>query len=705
MHFFKVILKCCIVLSFLEGYAQSNRGFTPKSFENQLEAEQIILDHSIAVSFKNHLIHLCSAPHVAGTPQNEKIMEYISKSMKDAGFHTNIYPYAVYLPEAPGTAFAAIVTPTRVPLNNQEDIIPEDLFSAHPDLHFGWNAYSGSGDVTGQVVYANYGTKEDFEKLEDLGVDLNGKIVIARYGKNFRGYKAKFAEEYGAAALIIYTDPADSGYAKGLVYPEGTYYNHSSVQRGSLKTLDWPGDPLTPGKPAIGAGSEFSGNFVVDRLDPKKIDLPNIPVLPLPYGSANEIFQRMKGSAVPPLWQGGLPCTYRLEGGPELTVRVKVSQDRRLDTIKNVVSYIQGSVYPDDWIILGSHYDAWGFGATDPNSGTALILTIAETLRKLANSGYHPKRSIYLAHWDAEEQGLIGSTEWVEQMKEELMAKSVCYINLDGAVSGPNFGASSAPMLKAIISDVAKKIPYPDNNMSLFYKWKLQSNKEPDPGSLGGGSDHVAFYMFAGVPSISTGMGGPTLYHTNYDNLHYYEKFANPNYVYAETMHKFVTILTLRLANADVIPFEISRYATDLKTHLNTLENELKKAAPSLTNLLQYSQQSLNKLNKVALLCDQKIKKILNTDKLHQKKIDALNQRLKNLEKAFLYEEGMPFASWYKSLYVASDPYTGYSSWILPALKYCVNRADFSELKKWDKITAEAIDKLTEMIKKINKEL
>ena len=701
----RITIGCFLFLASHVVNAQNIRGFTAQSAVQQLKAEQSIISGSISESFKKHLHQICARPHVAGTEQNKAVMEYIHKAMRNTGMQTDIYPYDVYMPETPGIASAFIVSPNRIPLNIQEDILPEDPHSAHPELLQGWNAYSGSGDVTGQVVYANYGTKEDFEKLEELGINLKGKIVIARYGKNFRGYKAKFAEEYGAAGLIIYTDPADAGYTRGLTYPEGTYYTASSVQRGSLKTLDWPGDPLTPGKAALIVNPESQKSTEVGRLNPGTLALPKIPVLPMPYGSANEIFQRMKGNAVPQEWQGGLPCTYRLEGGTELTIRLNVKQERKLTRIGNVVSFIKGTESPDDWIILGSHYDAWGFGATDPNSGTALIITVAETLSKLAKTGYAPKRSIYLAHWDAEEQGLIGSTEWVEQLKDGLMAKSVCYINLDAAVSGPDFGASSAPVLKALIKEVASVVPYPDSDLNLFEKWKSNSNKEPDPGSLGGGSDHVAFYMFAGIPSVSTGMGGPTLYHTNYDNLYYYEKFANPEYIYAETMHKFTSILALRLANAEIIPFEVDRYATDLKTHLDELEKQLKAVAPSLSNMLSYSNKSVSTLKKETLIYEQKTSRTLSAGRLSQAKLMSINQKIKQLEKAFIYEKGMPFGDWYKSLYVASDPYTGYSSWLLPALKYCVFHANFTELKKWDKITSEAIDQLTMYIRDINKEL
>ena len=443
-------------------------GYSSTSWEKQLKTEALFFEHQNSKSFKNHLRELTVRPHVVGSKENKKVQEYISKVMQDAGLSVKNYPYDVYLPKEPGYSLIEIVTPKRKVLNQKEDVILNDPFSRDSLLWKGWNAFSGSGDVTAEVVYANYGRKEDFEKLKELGIEVEGKIVLARYGGNFRGFKAKFAELNGAKGLLIFTDPKDSGFTKGLVYPEGPYYNNSTIQRGSLLTTDFTGDPLTPFEPAL----PLDGKRKIKRLSPKDAQLHSIPVTPIAYGEAEKILEQMKGKPVPQDWQGGLGFTYRLDGGKDLIVRLKV--DQKIDFVRatNVVGMIKGSDAPNEWIILGSHYDAWGFGATDPNSGTAMLLNLSETLGKLLKEGDRPKRSILIAHWDAEEHGVIGSSEWVEQMREELNAKAIVYMNFDGGVSGKNFGASSAPTLKKLLLEVSKKIQYPYSDQNLYEFWK-----------------------------------------------------------------------------------------------------------------------------------------------------------------------------------------------------------------------------------------
>ena len=428
-------------------------GYSEDSWSKQLKVEEIFSNEIDKSSFKKHLKKLTERPHVVGSEGNTEVIRYIGQVMDDAGFKVTNYPYDVYLPNKPGNSIIEIVTPSRDILNQKEDIILDDPFTTDPELWKGWNAFSGSGDVTAEVIYANYGRKQDFEQLKELGVEVKGKIVIARYGGNFRGYKAKFAEANGASGLIIFTDPQDSGFTRGLVYPEGPFYNSSTIQRGSLLTTDFTGDPLTPFEPAL----PLDGKKKIKRLDPKDAQLHTIPVTPIGYGEAQKILGQMQGNPVPSSWQGGLPFTYRLEGGSSLTVRLKV--DQKIDFVRatNVIGMLKGSESPDEWIILGCHLDSWGFGATDPSSGTAMLLSLSETLGKLSDEGYRPKRSILIGHWDAEEHGVIGSTEWVEQMRDELNAKGVVYMNFDGAVSGKGFGASSAPTLKKLLVEAFKR--------------------------------------------------------------------------------------------------------------------------------------------------------------------------------------------------------------------------------------------------------
>jgi len=587
-----------------------------------------------------------------------------------------------------------IVTPRRMPLNQQEDVLPENPYSSHPELKKGWNAYSGTGDVTAEVVYANYGTKADFEKLKELGVSLEGKIVIARYGGNFRGYKAKFAEQNGAIGLLIYTDPGDSGYAKGLVFPDGIYYSESSIQRGSLMTEDFTGDPLTPFEPAL----PLDGKKQVKRLDPSETQLPTIPVTSIPYGSAKEIISQMNGQPVPAGWQGGLPYTYRIEGGDALTVRVKVAQKRDFVRINNVVGTLKGAEYPDEWIILGCHYDAWSFGATDPNSGTAMLLALSESLGKLAQAGLRPKRSILIAHWDGEEHGVIGSTEWVEQFRDELSAKAVAYLNFDAGVSGQNVRGSSSPTLKHLMASAGKEVVLPNSEETIFANW-AGSNDEPTMGNLGGGSDHIAFYMHLGIPSLSGGAGGPTLYHTNYDDLFFYEKFADPSFKMGGTVEQWVGIMSLRLANATIIPYQVTRYAKDLNTHFQAAIKQIKTYSPEFAGFSKVDA-ALEKLESSSDRMNELLQQNLAANKLSTKQVKALNQSLLTWEKSFILKEGMPFGSWYKSLYASTDPFSGYASWVLPAIQYDIEKKAGDNFAALDETYATAINQLSDQIEK-----
>ena len=677
-------------------HGQPITGFSTSSSEKQKQAESVFLNQQESERYKNHLKTLTKEPHVAGSKANERVRDYMADVMRKAGFQVEIFPYDIYLPVMPGTASAEIVEPIRLPLNNKEYIHKEDPFSSDPNLYFGYNAYTGTGDVTAEVVYANFGRKEDFEKLEAMGISVKGKIVIARYGGNFRGHKAKYAELHGAAGLIIFTDPGDSGYAKGLVYPEGPYYNESDIQRGSLLTLDWFGDPLTPFEPAL----PLDGKKKIVRKKPEEVTgMHNIPVLPLPYGSAKEIIGRMTGKPVPAGWQGGLPYTYRLEGGPALKVRVNVTQKREIQRVYNVVGTLVGSELPNEWIMAGSHYDAWGFGATDPNSGTAMLLALSESLGKLSQAGYKPKRTIKIAHWDAEEQGVIASSEWVEQFRDELDAKGVAYLNADGAVSGKNFGAASSPSLKNLSIDATKAVQYPDSSKSLYEHWLgKRGAKEPPLGNLGGGSDHIAFYTHVGIPSWGGGMGGPSLYHSNHDSFSFYERFADSSFKMGPLVESVFGIMALRLANADVIPYNVSRYGTDLRTHFEGLQKLTKAYDKSET---AFSFDALIKAADELKKSGEESESALKTANESNKK--AINAELLLLERQWIDKQGMPYGNWFRSLYASPDPYSGYASWMLPGFQYEAANKSTANLKMWEQKYLDTISRLKTKMEAITK--
>lgn len=691
------LLICAGLIGSIE--AQDLDGFQKSSQNSQLTLEKDFLNTVDFSRFRKHLTAITSEPHPAGSVANVKVKDYLVKTMRDAGWDVKVHPYDVYLSKEPGESVVEIVSPFRQPLNQQENIESEDPYSNHPDLGKGWNAFSGSGDVTAEVVYANYGTKADFDKLKEMGIDVKGKVVIARYGGNFRGFKAKFAEAAGAVGLLIFTDPGDSGYTRGLTYPDGIFYSETSIQRGSLLTVDWTGDALTPFEPAL----PLDGKEKIKRLAPESVGLHTIPVTPIPYGSAKEIMTLMKGKPVPNGWQGGLPFTYRLEGGSELQVRVKVDQKREYVRTNNVVGTLRGSENPDEWVILGCHFDAWSFGSTDPNSGTAMLLSLSETLGKLAKEGKSPKRSILIAHWDAEEHGVIGSTEWVEHYREELQAKTVAYINLDAAVSGRNFGASSSPTLKKIIMESAKAVTFPDSAKTVFEVW-AKNQTEPTIGNLGGGSDHIAFYMHAGIPSMSGGASGPTLYHTNYDNLHFYEKFADPTFKMGGAVEQLVGIISLRLANSEIIPYQTSRYAKDLEGHFSSAVTQVKKFDTGFAGFTQ-SQEAIAILKESTNNLDENISTKLGNSSIDSKTLKAINKDLLSLEKSFIDTKGMYFGAWYRSLYASNDPFSGYASWILPGIQYEIELKSSERLQEWDERYAAAILDLKKKIDTLNNKL
>tara|TARA_B110000977_G_scaffold191886_1_gene264653 strand:- start:1346 stop:3424 length:2079 start_codon:yes stop_codon:yes gene_type:complete len=666
----KILLLALLAITFIGPVSaqQNKQQDIENAFKNSIDDSR----------FKIHLKRLTERPHVAGSKSNELVRDYINDIMDKAEFKVKKYPYDVYIPSSPGESLIEIVTPKRQTLTQQEDILKEDPFSSDSLLWKGWNSFSGSGDVTAEVVYVNYGTREDFQKLKALGISVEGKIVLARYGKNFRGYKAKFSESNGASGLLIFTDPKDNGYARGLTYPEGPYFNASTIQRGSLLTVDYTGDPLTPYEPAL----PLDGRKKVNRLDPSKVGLHTIPVLPISYGEAQKIMQQMKGAPVPLAWQGGLPFTYRVQGGSDLKVRVKVDQTINYTRVANIIGTMEGSEFPDEWIILGCHFDAWGFGATDPNSGTAMLLSLSESLGRLAETGYRPKRSIMIAHWDAEEHGVIGSSEWVEQMSEEIGAKAVAYMNFDGGVSGKNFGASASPTLKRLIIDASKEVNYPYTDQSLYNFWKKPEAEEPNIGNLGGGSDHIAFYMHVGVPSLSGGAGGPTPYHSNYDSFHYYSTFVDPEFKMGPTIEHLAGLMALRLSNEIIIDYDINRYAIDLKIHFSNADIKVKAFEPDFVGF-KASHQALMSLEKASIELSSSLN-LLKEYSLTLNNIKTINSQLIALEKSFIEKKGMDYGAWYRSLYASTDPFSGYASWMLPGIEYEVALKRSENLGAWD---------------------
>ena len=666
-------------------------GFTEARAATQLVCEARFLELPRGDAFREHLRTITEHPHPAGSAAQVRVGEYIAGAMERAGLDVTNYPYDVYLPELTDDVEVHIVTPVAMQLSNREPALPEDRFSGHPDLLNGWNAFSGSGDVTAEIVYANYGRREDYRALDSMGVSIAGKVVIARYGGNFRGYKVKFAEERGAVGVIMFNDPGFSGLGD---YPEGPMMNGQTIQRGSVLTLPWTGDPLTPFVPAL----PLDGDTQVERLDPAEVPFHTIPVLPIGYEAATEILSRMTDLDPPPGWDPPMELDYRIIGGPDLTVRVRVNQPRKLTRATNVVGTLRGSEFPDEWFILGAHYDPWGFGAIDPNGGTAMLLTLADALGELVreDGGCRPRRSIMIAHWDAEEYGIIGSTEWVEHLREDLEANAIAYINADGAVSGARFGSSSSPSLKGQIIEATKAVTYPGTGERLYDWWLGQAAEgaeEPGLGNLGGGSDHVGFYTHAGVPSAALSSGNPSgVYHSNYDNFAWYERFGDTEFIYGPMIARADGILALRFANADVLPYDVVRYATDTRTHVETLYQVAE--ARGLSVDFSALVESTHRLEEAAKALVEARDRWIASGSIDPARAEAVNRALIGLEKAWLNDRGLQGRPWSRSIYVSPDPFSGYASWMLPGLRYELETDDRADLPGWERVYIGAVHDL-----------
>ncbi|RMH14483.1 MAG: M28 family peptidase [Planctomycetota bacterium] len=626
-----------------------------------------------AASLADHHKLLASEPHIAGTPGDWRTIERLIKLFTSFGLDVTRHDIWVYLAspvEAQVQVLPAGTAPIDLPLI--EPPIASDPDTAHPDLTFGWNGYSGSGDVTAELVYANYGRLEDFQKLEELGVSCQGKIVIARYGGNFRGYKAKFAQAAGAIGLIIYTDPADSGYVRGIPWPEGGYANEHSIQRGSIGTLAYRGDPLTPFIPAEENAT---------RLDPESVALPKIPVQPLGWAAAHEILSRMSGPRVPDEWQGGLPIAYRLEGGADLRVRVRVEQQRKIVKTANVIAEVRGQTYPDEVIVVGCHHDAWCHGASDPLAGLICLVESARSVGALARDGWKPDRTIRFAAWAAEEQGIIGSTEYVEAFAEELTRGAVAYINLDMAAMGPNFRAAGAPSLVQVITAAARSVSQarqPDR--TVFEAWAARRDDQPaliSLGSLGGGSDHVGFSGHLCIPSAGLSAGGAagSAYHSNYDTLAWYRKTVGDDYEPALMITRMTNAVIARLAGASLLPLDPSRYALDVQRHLDHI-------ASFIADTGAWGEQRPRAIRRVELAAElfrlhaEPVMLKLAEAELDPKRTAQINRRLILIERAWCdagFETGR---SWYRSGYAAPDESSGYAPWMLPALRHAVALGD-----------------------------
>ena len=586
---------------------------------------------------------LAAEPHIAGTPGDERVIAKIMTSFTEMGLQPSrhdIWPLLC----TPISADLEIITPTPRKLSLKETPVAGDADSAHPELTIGWNAYSGNGDVTAPVVYANYGREEDFQALAALGINVSGRIVLARYGGNYRGYKAKFAEQAGAAGLIIFSDPADVGFTQGPVYPEGTFFNDCCIQRGSIVTLPHQGDPLTP-------GAEATEN--APRLSEAATQLPRIPVQPVSYGAAKEILALMTGAPAPKEWQGGLPLTYRYEGGQELTVRLNVQQRREIKRTANVLAEIRGSEFPDEMVIIGAHHDAWNHGASDPTCGTIVVLEAARVLAELAAQGQRPTRTIVFAAWGAEEFGIIGSSEWVEANHDTLLKNGVAYLNLDMASMGPKFSASASPALKQAIASCVALVPSAESADRMIADIGFG-----EIGTLGGGSDHVAFLCHTGIASAAFGSGGSkgSAYHSAYDTLPWYWKAVGADYASATMVTRMTCAFAISTAYQRLIPSDPAASFASARDFARSRAAQ-PNADPGWSAIAE-------DMDRTHASVDQWLTQVLET---HPNPA-TLNATLLLLDRAWLADRsGLPRRAWFRNHLVCTDETSGYGAWMLPA--------------------------------------
>lgn len=694
---------CLLLLTYaISANAQSISGFTTNSAATQKQLEEKFLALSRAENAEKYLFKLTEEPHIAGSPESKAVADYINSKYLEWGLDSKLVEYQVYLPY-PKSVEVTLLEPDTVDLNLVEDSWRFDKDSYDSRAVTAFNAYSPSGDVTGQVVYVNRGLPDDYEALAELGVEVRGKIVLARYGGSFRGVKAQVAEEHGAAGLIIYSDPAEDGYMRGDIYPNGPMRPENAIQRGSLLYIfNYPGDPLTPGFASIKTAKRLNSD--------EASSITKTPTTPISYSQASLILKSLAGPEVPEGWQGGLPFRYHVGPGPA-TIHMKLEMDYQVRPIFNIIAEIKGSVEPDKLVIIGNHHDAWVHGAVDPNSGTATVMEIGRSFGELLKAGWRPKRTIILAHWDAEEYGLIGSTEWVEEKKAELTKNAALYINIDSAVSGENFDAGAVPSLDRFIQEVTKDVADPKTQQTVFQRWWINQNKKeykrlkqmiPDTAEtkidrLGSGSDYTAFLQHVGVPSLSMGFGGRYgVYHSILDNFYWMKNWGDPTFEYHAAMSKIGGLMALRFAQADVYPFNYADYANAIVKHFEELEKSLKGKFLDVDIDFSAAKEKAREWKAACDGLNEKITSALESGNAPPE----LNNALLQLERELLAAPGLPGRDWFKHRIYAPGFYTGYAAKPLPGISEPADKENWEAAKKELIVLIQALERVTATTKR-----
>lgn len=714
-------------------------GFTEKTTAKQQQLEQQY-DAQLSTKRVDQTIkELSAVPHHIGSKGGNEVVQNIYNKFKQWGWDVKIETYQVLFP-SPQTRVLEMLQPTQYKALLSEPALREDGTSAQAGQLPTYNAWSADGDVTGDLVFVNYGLPEDYKVLDKMGVSVKGKIVIAKYGRSWRGIKPKVAQEHGAIGCLIYSDPKDDGYTQGEVYPKGPFKNEYGVQRGSIMDMViYPGDPLTPGEGATASAKRLN-----------RVEAPNllkIPVLPISYHDAKPLLESLGGTVAPVEWSGSLPITYHIGGTASTKVHLKLSFDWKLTPAQNVIASIKGSEFPDQWIVRGNHHDAWVNGANDPISGMAAELEEAQAIGALVKEGWKPKRTLVYCAWDGEEPGLLGSTEWAEDHGDELKKKAVVYINTDGNAKG-FLDVEGSHALEQMITEISKDVKDPQKLVSVFDRVKAKqiidakgsaAKKEAlnktqfEIGALGSGSDFSSFIQHLGVPSLNIGYGGEDAggeYHSIYDSYDHYSKFKDPGFEYGVTLAKTTGRVVLRMADAELLPFDftslhktVNGYIKELMTITDQLREEtmleheaasfkaIQLAGNPLYNVkvqevstsvpfLDFSvlQNALKQLEVSA----QQLNETKNKVKENEQKLVAMNKALYQAEQQLLTTAGLPRRGWYKHTLYAPGFYTGYGVKTMPGIREAIEQRDWKEAQEQINVAAGAINKLVNYFNSIN---
>ncbi|HVD60487.1 MAG TPA: M28 family metallopeptidase [Gemmatimonadaceae bacterium] len=649
--------------------AQTTSGYSPQSATAERAAEADVITRPSPTIASAHSKFLSLQPHMAGTPAQARTRDYVVSQMKSWGLETEVRSYRIWMPHPLSTRVWRI-SPNPTELNLQEGPIPEDTTSVSFPQITPFNGYGAAGDVRGEVVYVNYGLIEDYAQLDSMGVSVKGKIAIARYGRSFRGIKAREAEKHGAVGLMIYSDPADDGYARGDVYPVGPMRPSQGIQRGSVMNPN--GDPSTPGYPSTANAK---------RIPVSQMEVPHIPVLPISYGNATELLRGLTGKAIPQPWQGGLPFRYHVGPGP-VQARIAVTTDALTNPYKEIwdtFGIVRGSEFPDEIVMIGGHRDAWGPGAADNVSGTVSVLEAARAISEQVKAGKRPRRTIVFATWDAEEWGLIGSTEYVEEDSLRLSRSAVAYLNQDDVAQGLNFSAGGSPSLRGLLRDVAKEVPDPSHQGSVYDVWRKRANLaadslEPQMGDPGGGSDFAGFYNHLGIPIVDWGFGGPQgVYHSAYDSYHWMSKFGDPTFDVHATVARIGAAMLLRIANAEILPYDYVEFARTMRRFGSQVDQAIadKRWNVSTAGL----SAAITRMENAAVAFNTARDRAL-TAQLAPATAKQVNASLLETERQLTRSKGLVTRPWFRNLIYASDENNGYATMVLPSVNEAIRAGD-----------------------------